>query len=58
VQELKQRAGLERARVVVYHRRREARENLYSASAGPTPRTAAAAALGEPAFLYLWAPGL
>ncbi len=57
VQELKQRAGLERARVVVYHRPREVRENLYSASAGPASRPGAAA-LGQAAFLYLWAPGL
>jgi protease IV len=64
VDELERRAGVEEARVVVYHRPREWRENLYSASAPPEPRTLleggsrAAAALGGPAFLYLWWPGL
>jgi protease-4 len=57
VRELERRAGLESSRVIVYHRPREMRENLYSASAGPAPRTAADA-LAAPAFLYLWAPGL
>jgi protease-4 len=57
VKEVERRAGLSTSRVVVYHRPRELRENLYSASAGPVPR-AAAEGLARPAFLYLWAPGL
>ena len=64
VEELKRRAGVAEARVVVYHRPREWRENLYSASAAPEPRlrpdgsSRLAAALGGPTFLYLWWPGL
>jgi protease-4 len=65
VDELERRAGLEESRVVVYHRPREWRENLYSASAPPEPRallpnaSRLAAAFGGPAgFLYLWWPGL
>ena len=64
VDELKRRVGVAEARVVVYHRPREWRENLYSASAAPEPRLLGeaparlAAALGGPAFLYLWSPGL
>jgi protease-4 len=64
VTELAQRAGLTEARVVVYHRAREWRENLYSASSVPEPRldargaSALGAALPEPTFLYLWSPGL
>jgi protease-4 len=54
--ELKQRAGLREARVIAYHRPRERRENLYSASARPAPRASLAAALRRPAFLYLWWP--
>jgi protease-4 len=63
VDELKQRAGVSEARVVVYRRPREWSENLYSASAAPEPRllqddaSRLAAALGGPAFLYLWWPG-
>ena len=63
VDELKRRAGLEEARVVVYHRPRELRENLYSVSASPEPRalgsdaSTLAAAFRGPAFLYLWWPG-
>jgi len=53
--ELKQRAGLSEARVVVYHRPRELRENLYSASARSAPR-ALTAFLRGPGFLYLWWP--
>jgi protease IV len=62
--ELAQRAGLTEARVVVYHRPREFRENLYSASPAKEPRletgsaAAVRAALPEPTFLYLWSPGL
>jgi protease-4 len=67
VEELKRRAGLAEAQVVVYHRQREWRENLYSASATPEPRLSLGApsvpglpgaAPGGPAFLYLWWPGL
>ena len=54
--ELKRQAGLREARVVAYHRPRELRENLYSASARPAPRASLAAALRRPAFLYLWWP--
>jgi protease-4 len=63
VDELKQRAGVAEARVVVYRRPREWSENLYSASGAPEPRllrenaSRLAAALGGPAFLYLWWPG-
>jgi protease-4 len=58
VDELKQRAGLEEARVIVYHRPRELRENLYSASASAQPRArrSLAAVLRAPGFLYLWWP--
>ena len=65
VKELAKRAGLTEARVVVYHRPREWRENLYSSSAVPEPRfersggaAALRGALPEPTFLYLWSPGL
>jgi protease IV len=62
--ELAKRAGLTEARVVVYHRAREFRENVYSASPAPEPHAAAGGAgalrtaLPEPTFLYLWSPGL
>ncbi len=60
VEETRQRAGLERAHVVVFHRSREWRENLYS-----TPRpfgagldlSALLPPVRPPAFLYLWWPG-
>jgi protease-4 len=60
--EARRRAGVEEARVVVYHRRRDWRENLYTL--GPfegAPLLGALEALGgllEPGFLYLWRPGL
>jgi protease IV len=58
----KERAGLTDARVVMYHRPKEYRANIYSAT--PPPSTAEstlaqfAAALGGggPRFLYLWWP--
>jgi len=58
----KERAGLTEARVVMYHRPKEYRANIYSAT--PAPSTAEstlaqfAAALGGggPRFLYLWWP--
>lgn len=60
--EVRRRAGLEEARVVTYHRRREWRENLYT-----LPPGAGAPALGPaslldllpaPTFAYLWWPGI
>jgi protease-4 len=60
--EARRRAGVEEARVVVYHRRRDWRENLYTR--GPQPGAAllgaleALGGLAEPGFLYLWRPGL
>lgn len=65
----KQRAGVERARVVMYHRQGEPAETVYSrfdhgptATGGPTaslggPRLSLDA-LTSPQFLYLWRPGL
>lgn len=58
----KERAGLTEARVVMFHRPKEYRANIYSAT--PVPSTAEstlaqfAAALGGggPRFLYLWWP--
>jgi hypothetical protein len=61
IEEARRRAGLEKARVVSYHRRREWRENLYTRPSAPaTPLLDAAALLGvlrTPSFLYLWRPG-
>lgn len=58
VAEARRRAGVEEARVVVYHRPGELPENLFSLAApAPAPRTAVEALLGPgPAFLYLWSP--
>jgi protease-4 len=58
----KRRAGLASARVVVYHRPREYRQNLYT-QAPAVPRAlrlelAPPQWLPRPGFLYLWAPGL
>lgn len=60
---VEQRAGIEDARVVTYHRPREYRNNLYTR--GPTPPPQLKIELlpdwpdiPRPAFLYLWAPGL
>ena len=58
----KERAGLDQAKVIMYHRPKEYRANIYSLT--PTPSTAEstlaqfAAALGGggPRFLYLWWP--
>jgi protease-4 len=62
IEEARRRAGLEKARVVSYHRRREWRENLYTRPSAPaTPLLDAAALLGvlrTPSFLYLWRPAL
>ncbi|MCB2187912.1 MAG: signal peptide peptidase SppA [Deltaproteobacteria bacterium] len=56
-------AGLEEARLVVYHRPREYRPNLYAGgeAAAPAPGLSQAdlAALAvSPRFMYLWLPGL
>ncbi len=62
VEELQRRIQAPDIRVVSYHREREWRANLYSASAAPAPQPRATLAerLGldrGPAFLYLWMPG-
>lgn len=61
VAEARRRAGVDRARVVTYHRRREWRETLYTAPPGPAPGVLEALSFLEglqtPAFLYLWRPG-
>ena len=57
-------AGIEKARVVMYHRRSESKENIYSAAAGmPAQVNLMPVDLGVlagrgPRFMYLWAPGL
>lgn len=57
-------AGLEKARVVMYHRGAETRENIYSAAHGlPAQVNLMPIDLGMlaergPRFMYLWAPGL
>ena len=57
-------AGLEKARVVMYHRGSESRENIYSAANGlPAQVNLMPVDLGMlaergPRFMYLWAPGL
>ncbi|MEN8181865.1 MAG: signal peptide peptidase SppA [Myxococcota bacterium] len=61
VAEARRRAGVEEARVVTYHRRREWTENLYTRPPGPRGTLAELLSLLEgpsPAgFLYLWQPG-
>ncbi len=55
----RKRAGLEQARVVVYHRTGETRENLFSSqtpSAGPGGLMELIQSRSQPAFLYMWAP--
>jgi protease-4 len=60
----KQAAQLERAKVIVYARPPETRENIYSrAPAGPVqvnvlPVDLAGLAGSGPRFMYLWAPGV
>ena len=59
----KKATGLETARVVVYRRADERRENIYSRAGGPAqvnvlPVDLGALAGGGPRFMYLWAPGL
>jgi len=58
VDEAKSRAGLSEARVVVYQRPGELRENLFSPKslAGIDPRMRLLEALAGPSFLYLWGP--
>lgn len=58
VQEVERRAGLESSRVVVYHRPREWRENLYSQPLAPLGLDLSAwfGPVRGPAFLYLWWP--
>ena len=57
-------AGIEKARVVMYHRGSESRENIYSLARGGgmqvnvLPVDIAALAGNGPRFMYLWAPGL
>lgn len=58
----RERAGLSEARVIMYHRPKEYRSNIYSATL-PTPTAestlaqfAAAFGGGGPRFLYLWWP--
>jgi len=55
-------AGLERARVVMYRRSDEQRENIYSRTGGAPqvnllPVDVGALTGGGPRFMYLWAPG-
>ena len=58
----KERAGLDQAKVVMYHRPKEYRANIYSLTPPPTSaestlaQFAAALGGGGPRFLYLWWP--
>ena len=59
----KQRAGLDRARVVTYYRQGESRETVYStlataARSGGLPLLSSLDSLASPQLLYLWRPGL
>ena len=62
IAEVRRRAGIEEARVVSYHRRREWRENLYTLPPGlETPALEPASLLDllhGPTFAYLWWPGI
>jgi protease IV len=62
IDEVRRRAGLEEARVVSYHRRREWRENLYTLPLGSEmpslERPALLDLLPAPTFAYLWWPGI
>ncbi|HYR95155.1 MAG TPA: signal peptide peptidase SppA [Candidatus Binatus sp.] len=57
-------ARIDRARVVMYHRAGETRENIYSAASGVPaqvnilPVDLGALAESGPRFMYLWSPGL
>lgn len=60
IDELKRRIQAPSLRVVSFHRDREWRANLYSATALPPPKTGLTERLSldrGPAFLYLWWPG-
>jgi protease-4 len=58
----KDKAGLAEARIVMYHRPKEYRANIYSATSAPATaestlaQFAAALGGGGPRFLYLWWP--
>jgi protease-4 len=59
----KQAARVERARVVMYHRADERRDNIYATLRAPVqvnllPVDLGALAGSGPRFMYLWAPGL
>jgi len=63
IDDAKAAANVETARVVMYHRPDEARENVYSATRGaPAQVNLLPVDLGVlgsgPRFMYLWAPGL
>ncbi len=66
IKEAKQAAGLEEAKVVVYHRPNEYADNIYSVEGSAVAQsTLSPAALrtlllggSSPRFLYLWAPSL
>ncbi len=62
VDEARRRAGVDRARVVTYHRRREWRETVYTRppvpGGGLLETFSFLGALQSPTFLYLWRPGL
>jgi protease-4 len=62
INEVRRRSGLEEARVVTYHRRREWRENLYTLPPGVgTPALDPINLLDllpTPTFAYLWWPGI
>jgi protease-4 len=55
------RAGIASSRVVIYHRSREYRENLFSRAPLVPPvvkvELSSGLPLARPGFLYLWAPG-
>lgn len=54
-----ERAGLDEARVIVYHRANDQRENLFSGetqSSTPSGLLERVQGAGRPAFLYLWSP--
>jgi protease-4 len=62
INEVRRRAGLEEARVVSYHRKREWRENLYtlppSLETFTLKPTSLLDLLHAPTFAYLWWPGI
>lgn len=63
----KQRAGIEKARLVAYHRPLDYRPNFYASQPAPAPTTAAVNLVNldlgsllertSPRFMYLWHPG-